>query len=899
MREWFARLLDWARRDRLERELLEELRFHRQQLERDAVSAGAPAGEASYAARRRLGNVTSLIEQARERWSVPTLDRLQQDVRYALRGLRRSPGFTATAIITLALGIGANVAMFGVIDRLMFRPYPHLRDPGTVHRIYLVAGAGENFRIRTDGLEYLRYLELVRSTTSFSRMAAFAHPMVAIGRGEHARERRVAAVSGTFWAFFDARPVLGRFFTPAEDSTPRGAEVAVLSYGFWQSEFGGRNVLGERLEMGPIAPVIIGVAPRGFTGVFDYEAPAVYMPITLYAASGIVGDRSDYYRDYSWGWLSVMARRKDGVTVEQASADAGRVHWQSWEAELAMGERMDPVEVARPTAIVGAMKTAAGPDPGLEARTALWLMGVAGIVLFIACANVANLFLARALRRQREIAVRLALGVSRRRLAFQALTESLVLALLGSVAGLVVAQWGGTAIRRMLVATRDADVEVFTDWRTLGAAVGIALVASVITGLAPAALSGRGDLANQLKAGAREGMQRRSRARVALLVAQGALSVVLLVGAALFVSSLHRARSMRMGYDAENALVVRRYLRGTQLDSAELVAQRRALVAAARSIPGVTHAAWMYSVPLGNTASTSLHVPGVDSVERLGRISYQLTTADYFTAMRTRLLRGRGFTGADREGAPRVAVVSESMARALWPDREALGQCIRFRSVSAPCSTVIGVAEDIVQRENQLGDASRLHYYLPVEQANPQGGSFVLVRMRADAASQVETVRRRLQAIIPGDSYVTVWPLTQHVAAVQRSWRLGATLFVAFGVLALAVAAIGLYGVVAYNVTQRMHELGVRVALGARRPDVLRLVLGQSAGVALAGVVAGSLLALVASPWIQPLLFRQSATDPAIYGVIGAIMLGVALVASAAPALRATRADPNTALRAE
>jgi putative ABC transport system permease protein len=367
----------------------------------------------------------------------------------------------------------------------------------------------------------------------------------------------------------------------------------------------------------------------------------------------------------------------------------------------------------------------------------------------------------------------------------------------------------------------------------------------------------------------------------------------------LFVRSLHRVRALPMGYDAENVLIVRRQLRGAQLDSAELVTQRRALLSTAQSLPGVASAAWMYTVPLGSTASTDLYVPGIDSIERFGRISYQLTTTDFFRAMGTRLVRGRGFTDADRAGAPLVAVVSESMARTFWPQRDALGQCIKYRSETAPCTTIVGVAEDIVQRENQLGDAARLHYYLPVEQTNPRGGNFILVRLRADAATHAETVRRQLQAVMSGESYVTVRPLAEAVDGVQRSWRLGATLFVAFGVLALAVAAIGLYGVVAYDVAQRMHELGVRVALGARRSDLLRLVLAQSARLSLAGVLVGSLMALFASPWIQPLLFRQSATDPVIYAVIGAIMFAVALAAAAAPAWRATRADPNRALRAE
>jgi len=362
---------------------------------------------------------------------------------------------------------------------------------------------------------------------------------------------------------------------------------------------------------------------------------------------------------------------------------------------------------------------------------------------------------------------------------------------------------------------------------------------------------------------------------------------------------LKHVRDLRVGYDAERALVVYRNLRGMRLDSAQLVAQRRTLLQAAQAIPGVTHVAWISSVPLASTASTALFVPGIDSVSRFGQFSYQLATTDYFNAMGTRLRRGRGFTDADRAGAARVAVVSESMARTLWPGRDALGQCIKVRADTMPCTTVVGVAEDIVQRENQLGSAARLHYYLPIDQVNPQAGVWALVRTQTEAATQVEQVRRALQAVMPSPAYVTVRPLSEGVEGAQRSWRLGATLFVVFGGLALAVAAIGLYGVLAYNVTQRMHELGIRVALGARRFDIVRLVTAQSARFALTGVVVGTILALVASPWIEPLLFQQSATDPVIYVSVAVIMLSVGVVAALAPALRGTRVDPNSALRAE
>ena len=900
MRELIARIADWFRRDRLERELAEELQFHRSQLERDARVDGASEDEAPWAARRRLGNSTTIAEETRERWSIPALDQLQQDVRYAFRGLRRSPGFTATVVVTLALGIGANAAMFGVVDRLMFRPYPYMKDAGDVHRIYLRSMVRGDERILFGGIEYTRFLDLRNNTRSFSEFAAFANPLLAVGTGTTVRERRVAVVSGTFWNFFDARPVLGRFFTPAEDTTPRGAEVAVLGWDFWQSEFGGRDVIGERLQLGYMSTTIIGVAPRGFRGVNDNEIPAAFVPITLYAGSNpAMRDRENYFTKYEWGWASMMARRKPDVTVEQASADLSQAARRSYEAERALVPELPPVEFAKPSAIAGAMKVAAGPKPSLEARVSLWLTGVAAIVLLIACFNVANLFLARALRRQREIAVRLALGVSRGRLLTQTLTESLLLALLGAGAGLLVAQWGGAAIRGMLAATGDAEFVVFTDARTVAVSAAIAVVAAVITGLAPALVARRPDLARSLKAGAREGTQHRSRLRVALLLAQGALSVVLLVGAGLFVSSLRNVRAMRMGYDAEGALIVYRNLRGMSLDSARLVSLRREMVAAAQRIPGVTHAAWINSIPFWSTSSTGLYVPGVDSVRKLGQFSYQISTPDFFPAMGTRLLRGRGFTDADRQGAPRVAVVSEAMAAVLWPGKDAIGQCMRVGADTMPCTTVVGVAENIVQREEQMGKGPRYHYYMPIEQFRSSAGSYMILRMEGDAPSQQENVRKALQPIMPGESYVTVRRLSEAVEGAQRAWRLGANLFVAFGGLALLVAAIGLYGVVAYNVTQRTHELGVRVALGAQRGDILRLVVGQSARLTLAGVAIGCALALAASQWVQPLLFQQSSRDPAIYAAVAGLMIVVALFAAASPAARAAKADPNRALRAE
>ena len=893
MREWLARLRDWLRRDRLDQELTEELRFHRERLEMDAKAVGVAPEEASWQARRRLGNLTQIREQSRDRWSWPWLDDFQQDLRYAFRGLRRSPGFTATVVLTLGLGIGANAAMFGVIDRLMIRPFPYLRDPGRVHRVYLVR-TDRDRTVTTYWTEYTRYLDLKKHSTSFSQYAAFAPMTLAVGLGDAARERPVVAVSATFFGFFEMRPALGRFFTATEDSTPRGASVAVLSHGFWKSEFGGRDVLGQTLQVRNISGVIVGVAPQGFVGVSDGEPPAVFIPITTYAGNDAGNLQGGYYTNYNNGWIHVMVRRKPGVSAAQASRDLSNAHVLSWNSERAIDPTRPPVGVASPRAIAGPLKTAAGPNAGLESKTLIWVGGMAVIVLLIACANVANLMFARVLRRRREVAVRLALGVSRRRLIGQCLTESLLLAALGCLAGLVLAQWGGAALRRLFV----RDLGVLTDWRTLAVTAVVALLAGMLAGLAPAFLATKADLASSLKAGAREGTQQRSRVRGALLVFQGALSVILLIGAGLFVRSLSHVRGLRMGYDAGQVLLVSRNLRGLQLPDSERAMLSRRLLEAAKAIPEVSHAALASSVPFWSTSNTKLFVAGIDSVRKLGQFTFQTGTPDYFATMNTRILRGRPFTEEDRPGSPGVAVVSQAMAEVLWPGQEALGQCIRVRADTMPCTTVIGIAENAMQ-ESLLGDEKPYRYYLPIDQHDPARGNHLLLRMRGAPAQQLENIRKALQAVMPGETYITVRTLEELVDGKRRSWRVGATMFVAFGVLALLVAAVGLYGVISYNVAQRMHELGVRVALGAQAVDVVRLVVGQGIRFALAGVLAGLGIALLVAPWIQPLLFQQPARDPAIYAAVAGMLLLVAAVASAVPARRAARADPNAALRSE
>jgi predicted permease len=381
---------------------------------------------------------------------------------------------------------------------------------------------------------------------------------------------------------------------------------------------------------------------------------------------------------------------------------------------------------------------------------------------------------------------------------------------------------------------------------------------------------------------------------------QSALSVVLLVGAGLFVRSLSNVRDVRLGFDADSVLVVTQEMRDVRLDSAGTVALRLRLLDAAKHMPGVSHAALREAIPFGGMSSWPIAVPGVDSARNLGEFDFNSVSPEYFATMGTRILRGRGFQETDREGAQLVAVVGASMAAALWPRQNALGQCLRvgMNPDTMPCRSVVGVAEDIHSRK--VGPESKLfYYYLPAAQWRPDVGDGLFVRVHGDAGALVEPLRKQLQREMPGTAFVTVQPLADFTDATMRSWIVGAKVFMALGLLALLLAAIGLYSVIAYNVTQRTHELGVRLALGAGRAGVVRMVVAESLRVALIGVVIGSLVALAGGRWIAPLLFNQSPQDPTVFAVVTVVLLSVAVAASSIPAFRAASVDPKTALQSD
>jgi len=880
------------RRPDVERELDEELRFHLDRETDKYQRAGMSRADATRHARIAFGGVDTAKEQSRDARGTFLIDTIAHDIRYALRGIRARPAFAAGVVVTLALGIGANAGMFGVVDRLLLRPPTFLRDADHVHRVYLRRTRDRVTRT-TDGFQFPRFRDLVRWSHDFSDAAAFVSWRLAVGEGDAARVHQVVGASASYFDFFDAKPALGRYYTAAEDSIPLGTPVAVLGFGFWQTEFGGRSdVLGQRLRVGHTLCTIIGVAPPGFHGFDEEHDPAVYIPVTTF---GMDARGASYVTNYGFHWISAVVRRKADVSVAAASADLTAAFQRSWLAELAVEKGQQPLAAARPTAIAGPVQPERGPLAGPEARVLTWVAGVTLVVLLVACANVANLLLARALARRREIALRRALGVSNARLLQQLLIESFVLAALGGLLGLVIAQWGGGVLRALFLPP-DFSASVVADYRTLIVTLALTLITALLIGIAPLLDATRASLSPVLVGAGRDTGLRSSRSRAALLVLQATLSVVLLVGAGLFVRSLQHVRALRLGYDVDPLLVVTDQRRGVVFTPAEHLALENRLVESARSIPGVVGASIVSSVPFYGFESRGLFVAGIDSVDVLGNFDMQAANPDYFRTAGTRLLRGRAFDEHDDARSPRVVVVSQGMANALWPGQEPLGKCIRIASRDSSCATVIGVSEDL--RLHTLREAHEFMYYIPIAQhGEPEGMLFV--RVDGNASDAAESVRRQLQRTMPGSSYVTVEPFRNMIDVRLRSWQLGATMFVAFGGLALLLAGIGLYSVIAYGVAQRRRELGVRIALGASTASVVRLVMHGGIRLVTVGIVLGFGIALLAARAIASLLFQESPTDPVIYMVVGAVLLAVALMASILPAFIASRVDPSIALRAD
>ena len=889
----------------------DEFSFHFDMTMRELLASGMAKDAAEREAMRRFGD----IELARARVSALDRDRvgqtrrvewwsaIRQDLGYAFRAMKTNPVFTLGIVATLGLGVGANATMFGIVDRLLLRAPVFLADADRVGRVYLARSQRDGTEDIIHNLQYKRYLDLREFTTSFDAMAPYMETNVVVGDGQDARQVPVVMAGAEFWPMFSVRPVAGRFFLEDEDRLPNGEPVVVLGYGFWQRRYGGElSAIGQELRIDAKRYRIIGVAPREFSGL-SLRAVAAFVPFT--AAARAMAPTFD--ANYNISWLEIVARRKPGVTTESASRELGLAYERSLERQNPGVAREKLISAVRPRAIFGSVLMDRGPNARSDARVAFWLFCVTGIVLLIAAANVGGLLLARAIRRRREIAVRIALGVTRTRLFTMLAIEALVLAMLGAGTGLIVAEWGGKALRLALL----PDLEwttVFRDPRTIGIAAGVAILCGLLAGLAPMVHAGRTDLAEAMRGGHRDGIAK-SRLRTGLLLFQAALSVVLLIGAGLFVNSLRNAKLLPLGYDPDRVTYVsvegRGYdfapgdtgaLRSARVRSARM-AQRTRLLERARSLPGVESATITYGVPFWQSVQLDLFVPGIDSVSRLGDFILIGVAGDYFATMGTRILRGRPIMDSDGIGAAPVIVVSDAMAQKLWPGENPLGKCVKVDADTVPCSTVVGVAEGIV-RGGAWGGDTRLQYYLHIDQYS-RGSGGLFVRTRRPAAEMAEALRGELQSVVSIPQYVNARSLSSIVAPNMRQWQLGAMMFSLFGVLALVLAAIGLYSIISYSVAQRTHEMGIRVALGANARDVVGMVMSEGMRLTLLGLSIGAALSYFAAPYLQTLLFRVEPREPTIFATVGVVLVVVAALATMIPALRAARVDPQEALRAD
>ena len=882
---------------RIQRDVDDEIRFHIDSRTSELVASGMSPDVARETAAREFGDVTAARDELR-RVDLRRLSRQRraawwetvgQDFAYSLRALRTQPGFAAVVVLVLALGIGANVTMFGVIDRLLLRAPAYVTDP---EHLVELALARVNDPGLQNALSYPIYRDMQAAGAAFEHVAVSAPTDLAIGRGRDAREIRGMRVNADYFKTLGVRPVMGRFFLPDEEGDPVAPRVAVLSAGFWQREFAGNpSAIGQTLTLGDDPYTIVGVAPDGFTGVTP--APVdVWVPltsdITAQEYRQWLGSRQAY-------WLRIVARLRPGMTREKAAAVATSA---IRDGAIRDGEAPTMRGAERIIRLTGVLPREARAR-STDARVAVLLGAVSLLVLLIACANVANLQLARGIARRREVAVRIALGIDRARLIRQLVCETLLLALAAGVAAVLVTIWGGRVIRSVIFASGMSGGNA-VDLRVVIYTAAAAIAAGLLSGVIPAVQSSRPDVADTLRAGARAGGPARSRTRSALLVIQAALTVVFLVGTILFVRSLRRIEAVPLGLEPDRVLVVSARTSGMRLTPTEVASLYTRLESAARSAPGVESAALGVALPFSTAWGERVIVPGRDSLPttRAGGPYFNAVTPDFFRTLGVQIVRGRAFTEAERSGASRVAVVNETLANLWWPNEDPVGHCMRVGGDTMPCAQIVGVVADT--RRFSVIEEPAVQFYVPLEQRPEWVTSHVLiVRPADDAARAAEPLKRALQSAVPDAPFIEVRRLEELVSPQMRAWRLGATMFGAFGLLAVVVAALGLYSVLAYDVSRRIRDLGVRIALGASTGAIARMVMARAVRVAIWGAILGFVIVVSASSIVKPLLFETSAREPAAFVFAAVVLFAVALLAAVVPTRRAARVDPIVALRAD
>jgi predicted permease len=816
------------------------------------------------------------------------METLRKDLLYAVRKLVRSPGFTAVAVVALALGIGANTAIFSAVNGVLLRPLNYA-DPGG-----LVWLSEKSQHMDDMSISLPNFLDWEKQNRSFEDIGISRYQGFTLTGRDDAERLEGYMVSSGYFRALGVKPILGRILLPEEDHA--GAQrVVVLNNRMWRNRLGSDpQVLDRTLVLEGVPTKVVGVMPPGF----EEDEVDLYMPVGPFLDRLPAENRDNHPGFYG------VARLKPGVTLERARADmdaiARRLAQEYPDSNEGTGIRVERLT----DMMVGDVR------PAL-----LVLLAAVGFVLLIACSNVANLLLARAEARTRELAIRTSLGAGRGRIVRQLLTESALLALLGGILGLLLAVW---AID-MLVSVNPGNIprveEIGVDGRVLAFSLAVSLLTGLLFGLAPALKASRPDLNSSLKEGATAALAgiRRQPLRSGLIVTEVALTLVLLVGAGLMLKSFRQLRSVDPGFRKENVLAMRVPPPDVEdPEAARWMSFYREVVERVQALPGVGSAAVSSAIPMEGGGSESGVVaegqPFPDSPEESTLTQWQMVSPEYFSTLRVPIMRGRSFAGSDREGAVPVAIVDETMAKRLWPDENPVGKRIAFEfkgeSIKDPQPVwreVVGVVGHT--RHYGLAGVSRVQIYVPFEQralwAQPKTVLALFVRGRSNPAELTAAIRREVAHVDPATPVFDVQTMEEVVASQLAQPRFSSLLLGGFAGVALTLAAIGIYGLVAYTVTRRTREIGLRMALGARAPDVLRMVVKQGMALVLLGLALGLIAALVLSRFMSSLLYEVSAWDPGIFAGVALLLTSIAFVATYIPARRATRIDPLVALRYE
>ncbi|MGH9839006.1 MAG: ABC transporter permease [Blastocatellia bacterium] len=809
---------------------------------------------------------------------------LWQDLRYGARILWKQPGFTLIAVVTLALGIGANTAIFSLVNTILFCPLP-VQEPQRLVAVFPTIQRTNE----PQAFSYPNYVDVRDRNDVFSGATAYQISAMSLSRNGNNEIIWGYLATGNYFELLGVKAALGRTFTPEDDRTPGAHPVAVLSYASWQKRFGAdRNIVGQTVLLNNHSYTIIGVAPPRFNGTEIVYAPEIWAPMMMVEQIVPGAHQLEQRNDSS---MYCVGRLKAGVSVAQAESSLSNLMAQLGREfpDSNEGKRM---MLTPPGLIFPTFRT---PMIGFAGV----LMLTVALVLLIACANLAGLLLARATGRRKEIAIRLSLGASRARLVRQLLTESLLLALAGGLAGLLLAVW----LIDLVIAFKPPVfipllLDLQLDWRVLSFTVGLSLLTSALFGLIPALQATKPELAPALKDESALGGYRRSRLRNGLVVAQVALSLVLLVAAGLVVRSLGHVQVMSPGFNPENVVELMMILSLQGYDEAKGKQFQQQMVERVQALPGVKSAAIINKLPLGLTRSDRyIFIEGAPPT--LGaQTPYALfanVSPGYFQTMEIPLVEGRVLTERDREDAPKIVVINETFARRFWPGQNAIGKRFRHGSADGPL-VEIGVAKD--GKYFSLGEAPQPFFYLPSLQsyADP---TTLLVRTTNNPKAAIAQIRGEVLKLDPTMPFVEVKTLTEHMSLSLFPLRIGASVVGSFGLLALLLAAIGIYGVMAFAVSQRTREIGIRMALGAQGADVLRLIIKQGLRLMLIGLGLGLAGALLLTRLMSSVLYGVSATDLVTFVSVTVLLGIVVLLACWIPARRATKVDPMVALRCE